>query len=83
MTFHIYQLECYDFTKSKIYKIRGSVPVGELQFLPPFLPDYDIQQYSLSTNCCTTTIIILKKSRLKVGFQMSDRGLSSNTTLFK
>ena len=28
MTFLIYQLECYDFTKSKIYKIRGSIPVG-------------------------------------------------------
>ena len=36
VTFLIYQVEYYDFTKSNIYKITGSILVGGLKFLPLF-----------------------------------------------
>ena len=57
MTFLIYESQCYDFTTFTRFKFNFGWGIA---IFTPFFPDYDIQQYSLSTNCCTTTIIIQK-----------------------
>ena len=60
MTFLIYQPQCYDFTKFTRFKFNFGWGIA---IFTPFFPDYDIQQYSLSTNCCTKTIIQKTKNQ--------------------
>ena len=40
-----------------------------IETFTPFLSDYDLRQYSLSTNCCTTTIIIHKNQETRLVFK--------------